>query len=178
QRILEDHRDPIAAQALELALGEPDDLPPLEADAAAGDAPGRALEQAHRGEARHALARAGLADEPDDLPPVDGKAHAVDGAHRAVATAELDAQVFDLEQRRHAHSRAFGSSASRRPSPKKFKLSSVRPRKRLGQKSSHQYECTGFTTAMPSETSCPHESATPRPRNERNDSRMITDGTM
>jgi hypothetical protein len=34
----------------------------------------------------------------------------------------------------------FGSTASRRPSPRKFRLKRVAARKRLGQKRSHQYE--------------------------------------
>ena len=117
-RILEDHRDLLAPNAAPRALGEADQLPPLELDASGGD-PGRPREDPHRRQRRDALPAARLADEPERLARADVERDAVHRVDEAAARPEADAQVVDREQRRLAHvrPRSFGSIASRMASP-------------------------------------------------------------
>src|SRR6188768_2881240 len=103
--------------------------------------------QAEDRETGHALAAAGFTDQTHDLTGANVEAHAVDRAHRAIARAEGDRQIANTKQLFHrvcAHGLPLGSSASRRPSPRKFKLTSVVPRNALGQSKIHQYERIGL----------------------------------
>ena len=139
-RLLEHHRDGVAADAAHLGFGKPDQLAAVEPDAAF-DPPGRVRHQTHDGERRHALAAAGFADHAEDFAARERPAHVVDRAHDAVGRVERGAQVLDRKHRlraeaigstgdaaRHrAHSRFAkrGSSMSRRPSPIRLMASTV-----------------------------------------------------
>src|SRR4051794_6045968 len=70
----------------------------------------RRAEQTGDGAQRRRLARAVAADERDDLTGFDAEADALDGLDGAVG----DAEVFDLEQRRHASSPSPSSTAAPR----------------------------------------------------------------
>src|SRR5439155_19973845 len=96
--------------------------------------------QAHDREEAHALAGAGLPHHPEGLAGRHGERGPVYGLHHAILGRELDLQVLDLELRfshagpplpsrsgpedraHHSLPTSFwcGSSASRRPSPRKF----------------------------------------------------------
>ena len=71
-RILEDHRDALAAQLAQLRLGQADELAALEADGAARDAAGL-VDEAEHGEPADGLAGAGFADQPQHLAAIDGE---------------------------------------------------------------------------------------------------------
>src|SRR3989441_2005475 len=103
-----------------------------------------------------------------------------------ISSAEIAARVVRLRDwlapgglRLYATSRlSCGSSASRRPSPRKLKHRSVIESANPGKITSHG---NSASSRAPSETSVPHDAAggwTPRPRNERNASCRITAGTV
>ena len=148
-RLLEHHRDGVAADAAHLGFGKPDQLAAVQPDAAF-DPPGRVRHQAHDGERRHALAAAGFADHAEDFAARERPAHIVDRAHDAVGRVECGAQVLDREhlcgrsrrtdRRRgdgivpHSRFAKRGSSMSRRPSPIRLMASTVTARTRPGVK--------------------------------------------
>ena len=94
---------------------------------------------------RHALAAARLPDDRQRFAGIDLERHAVDGAHDGRVGVEVGLQVVESEQRSggQRHSRACppvtrrGSSASRRPSPRKLKAMTVRKMAVPGTNSSH-----------------------------------------
>ena len=104
QRILEDHRHLLAAQLADAIVGRGDQLLAVEPDLA-GDVRGLAVEQAHDGHARHALAGTRLAHDRQGLAPEDVVGELVDGLELAVLGRELDLEVADLQERlrRGAH---------------------------------------------------------------------------
>src|SRR6478609_7877476 len=184
QRILKNHADLIPSHITQSGGGRAHELTVAQANTTR-HAPSGLLVQAEDRETGDALAAAGFTDQADHFTGANVEAHVIDGAHRAFARHEGDGQIANAQELRRAvrfrllsHVLPLGSSASRRPSPRKFKLISVTPRNRLGQSKIHQYERMGLITAIPSETSCPQDKATPNPRNDKNDSKMITDGTI
>ena len=98
-RVLEDHRDVVAADLAQ----------PARAGIVSRSSPLKSASpvvivfcvgvQAHDRQAGHALARAGLADDAERLALLDREADAVDGLDDAVVGAEVRPQVLDLEQR-------------------------------------------------------------------------------
>src|SRR5207248_184199 len=64
-RLLEDHRDRVAADVLHLALAQLEEVLAAELDAAAGDAPLRERHEAEDRERGHALSAAALADDAE-----------------------------------------------------------------------------------------------------------------
>ena len=100
ERVLEDHRDLLAAHLAQLGVVHRQQVAPLEQHLAAERRVAGAGEPEH-GEVRDALARARLADDAERLARVDRVGHAVDGAHDAVVGRELHGEVLDLQQRRH-----------------------------------------------------------------------------
>ena len=103
QRILEDHRDVVAADPAELLAGERQQVGALEQDLAR-HAAGAAVGQPHRRQRGDGLARAGLADDPQRRGGGNRVGDSVDGMDDAVVGVELDPQVLDVEQwRRIAH---------------------------------------------------------------------------
>ena len=98
ERVLEDHRDLLAADPAQLLLAHAQEIAAVEQHLAA-ERRVRAAGQAEHGEVRDALAGAGLADDAERAPGVDGEGDAVDGAHHAVVRLEPDLEVADVEQR-------------------------------------------------------------------------------
>ena len=98
RRLLEDHRDPVAADLAHLLVRDLEQVPAVEQDLAGLDPPGVG-HQAHDRQAGDALAAARFADQPHDLAAIDVEVDAVDGADDAVARVERGAQARDLEQR-------------------------------------------------------------------------------
>ena len=133
-RLLEDHRDVVAADGAHLAFGELQQIPALEADRARdlarrlGDQP----HQRHRGDR---LAAAGFADDGERLALVDMEGDAVDRAVDALGRAEMGLQILDFEQVPSDQSLLAmrGSSASRRPSPSRLTASTVTDRNAAGK---------------------------------------------
>ena len=130
-RLLEHHRDVFCADAIHLARIERSKIATLIEDLPGDDLSGRhrdQLEDRHRG---HGLAAAGFADHADGLAAPDRQIDAVDGSHHAIVGREMRLEAANLEQRRHFtvflhYITLRGSSASRRPSPMKLMVSTVR----------------------------------------------------
>src|SRR5690606_1728518 len=100
--------------------------------------PSGLLDQAQHRVAGHRLAAAGFAHDSERLPPIELEAHSVDGAYDAAAHVEGRAEIADFEECHRRQSLAlFGSSASRRPSPRKFRENRVSAKKNAGKISSH-----------------------------------------
>src|SRR5260221_1695808 len=141
-RLLEDHRDAVAADLAHLLLVEPDEIAPGEADMPGGDPPARRRHQPHDGEGGDALAAAGFADDRQRLVALHGEA---DVAHRRVpeaAGAKRRHEILDGEDRGedrgfcwHLYSppRSLGSMASRSPSPSMFSEKTTSRMARLGK---------------------------------------------
>ncbi len=97
-RLLEDHRDVMAADLAHLLVVELQEIAAVEHDRAGGDL-GRLGEQPHDRQRGDGFARAGFADDRDHLAGMDSVADVLDSAHEPVRRAELDAQVLDLKNR-------------------------------------------------------------------------------
>src|SRR5439155_1278517 len=81
----EDHRHPAAADLLHLGLALSHQIVAVEEHLAADDARGRPRDEAHDAQARHALARAGLADEAERLALPEREGHAIHRLDRSPA---------------------------------------------------------------------------------------------
>src|SRR5204863_5812259 len=81
--------------------------------------------QAQDRQCGHTLAAARLADDAERLTRMKVEAHTVDGLDHAVVGKELGFEVLDLQDR-GCHRFCLGSSASRRPSPRKLNAISVK----------------------------------------------------
>src|SRR5262249_4226394 len=110
-RILIDHRDAPSANRAKAGVVQGGQLPPLEADAAAGDPTG-AAEIAHDRERDRRLAAARLADEPERVARAQREADAGDDDRLAGARGVPDAEVANVEQRPVSHA---GPALSARP---------------------------------------------------------------
>jgi len=99
RRLLEDHRQMIAADVAHARLGERMEGRATQVHGAGGDAPSGG-EQTHAGQGGHRLAAAGLAHQGQGLAGGQREADAVDGAHGAGRGTQLDLQVGHGEQRR------------------------------------------------------------------------------
>ena len=101
--LLEDHGDLAAADLEHLALGEFEQVAPLEHDAARVESPRWARDELHRAHGGHAFAAARLANDGERLARVDAHAHARHGLDaRARTVVEADREVL------HAHQRLDG----------------------------------------------------------------------
>jgi hypothetical protein len=96
-RLLEDHRDPVAADRAHLVEADREQVLARVLDRAAGDPARRARDEPHDRERGHRLAAAGLADDAERAARGDLERHAVDGADHAAIGGELRHQVADLE---------------------------------------------------------------------------------
>src|SRR5688500_16679373 len=76
--LLEDYRDLVAANAAHLLVGHPQQVVAVEADLAANDPAGWAVDQPHQGEGTDALAAARFTDDADDFARIQRVADAVD----------------------------------------------------------------------------------------------------
>src|SRR4029077_3604157 len=124
-RILEDHRDVLAADVAHLSFGRLGEVAALEEDLAAEN-PSRPLE-AHDAERRHRLAAARLAHNAERLPRAELERNAVDGFDVSLLGPENRAEVPHLEKR-FGHDQwvfSLGSKASRTALPKRFEARTV-----------------------------------------------------
>src|SRR5439155_18134740 len=96
-RVLEDHRELVATELLDLVRRHGDQLLSVEPDLA-GDFGCLPVDQAHDRLRGDALARAGLAHDCERLPLLQRERDAVDGAYEAVLRGERDRQVGDGEE--------------------------------------------------------------------------------
>ena len=117
-RLLEDHRDPVAAQLAHRRRRQLEQIGALEPDLAAGDAARRPRHESHDRQCGDALAAAGLADDAERAARLQREAHAVDGAELAAFDVETGAEITDLEQRAHrpraARKRSISASIAAR----------------------------------------------------------------
>ena len=116
-RLLEDHRDAVAADLAQRLFGRAEQILAVEADAAARVPRGRVRQQLEHRERRHRLARAALADQRERLAALDRERDAAHRLDHAPADVERDGEIVDLEQRAHAALRALRRSlrAAARP---------------------------------------------------------------
>jgi hypothetical protein len=97
-RLLEDHRDLLAAQLAHLAFAEAEEVAALEQDLPVRHPAGGLGQQAHDAQRRHRLAAARLAHQGDDLAGADIIGDAFDGPDDAARGDEMDMQVANREQ--------------------------------------------------------------------------------
>src|SRR3982074_1439256 len=129
-RILKDHGYVIAAIVPHLVGVHLDDVPALEKDLAADDAP-RFRNQAKDRQCGNRLAATRLANHRHRLAGVDVEAHSIDRAYDSARSKELGLEVLDPQdglRQRTGYRRMRGSSASRSPSPMKLNASMVSDR--------------------------------------------------
>ena len=129
-RLLEDHRDAVAAPAAELGFGEAEELVPLEPDRAGRP---RVLgQETHQRQRHHRLAAARFADDAEDAATLEGEADAAQHGEHAVGARELDAEIGDREQGHRRRRLRRGSRRSRSPSPKRLRPSTASTMARPG----------------------------------------------
>ena len=97
-RLLEDHRDAVAADVAHLRRRQVEQVPAVEHDLPGGDAAGR-RHQAHHGQRQHRLAAAGLADDAEGAAAIDRDVHAIHRGDVAAGGAEHGAETGDGQQR-------------------------------------------------------------------------------
>ena len=107
-RVLEDHPDRAAADLPHARLARAEHLLALE-EHRAPDGRLPRIDEAHHGEERDALPRAGLADDAERLPLVQLEADAGDRLDDAVVRPERGAEVLDFESGSHQLGRIRGS---------------------------------------------------------------------
>ena len=100
QRVLEDHRDLVAADLAQFVLGQADELALTQLDRAADDlAAGR--QQVHDRQPGHGLAAAGLAHQAERLAGVQVQVDVPDGLDGGLADVDVGGQVGDVEDTSH-----------------------------------------------------------------------------
>ena len=97
-RLLEDHRDVVAAHVPHLSFGQAGEIAPAEFDGAAGDLSGRG-DETHDRHRRHAFPATRLPHERHGLPSPDVEGDVVDGVNDAVRGEEGGAEVLYLQYR-------------------------------------------------------------------------------
>ena len=133
-RLLEDHRHAVASQGAQALGRSGEQILTFQPDRSRHGLQ-HFRQQSHHRECRNRLSRAGLADHADDLPPADAERDVLDRMRPVAAARQRDGEARDLQHRIRfdAHRPAiFGSSVSRRPSPRMFTASTVSPRKMPG----------------------------------------------
>ena len=105
-RVLEDHRDGVAADGGEGLVGGAGEVLAAEADLARGDLAGRARGEAEDGLGGDALAAAALADDGEDLAGGERERDVAHGADVADGGVEDDGEVADLEEGLAGHAGA------------------------------------------------------------------------
>ena len=98
-RVLEDHRDLLAAHSRSVSSASCTSDSPFQRTSPPVILPGQ-LDQPEQRLGGDALAGAALADEAERLAAVEWKRHAAHGLHDTAPREEIDVQVLDLEQRR------------------------------------------------------------------------------
>ncbi len=112
-RLLEDHRDVVAAHLAQRGFRGADQLLALESDRAARMARHRVGQQLQHRERGHRLAGAGLADQRHRLALADLERDVLDRLDRAAGRIEGDREVVDTEQLFFGHAIIPGSCADR-----------------------------------------------------------------
>src|SRR5690606_37515611 len=136
--ILHDHGDAGAANGTHLSFGLLENVDAVEPQPVGGDQ-ARLADELEDGAAGHRLARAAFAHNAEALAPQrEGNAlHHLDAARMA---GDADPVIFDLEQgSRHDLPSLLGSSASRRPSPRKQKPSETMMMAKPGMVATHHW---------------------------------------
>ena len=110
-RLLEDHRDAVAADVAHLRERQIEQVPAVEHDLAGGDAAGR-RHQAHHGERQHRLAAAAFADDAERAAAIDRDVDAIHRGDVAAGRAEHGAETGDRQQRGHAVRNVSGEICS------------------------------------------------------------------
>ncbi len=144
-RVLQDHRDPLAADMLHLIFGFLHEILALEQHPAADDARGR-RQDAHDGEGERAFPGAAFPDNAQGLPGIEAQRHLVDSADdpRALRRDVVRRKVVELEQRRsgrsrgHQSCRSCGSNLTLNQSPNRFADSTISTMQPPGNTVSHQ----------------------------------------
>src|SRR5258708_6965806 len=201
-RLLEDHRNVVAADGAHLALGESQEILCLEADRASDLARGLG-DEPHERHGGDRLAAAGFTDDGQRLAFVDVEGDAVDGAVDTFGGTEMGLQILDFEQCHRirtsflelVHSREInifdgepdrirlkmlyrplamrGSIASRRPSPSRLTASTVADRNAAEKNTMWGFTCH---SALPSAMMLPQDGmvgGVPAPMKERMDSTIM-----
>ena len=98
-RLLENHRDPVAADSLHLGLREFQQILAFEQDFPGRDPPGGLRDEAHQGQGGDRFARARFADDRQRFAGFEIERHPIDrGEHTAIGP-EGGGQALDGEQR-------------------------------------------------------------------------------
>src|SRR5262245_41324946 len=97
-RLLEDHRDLLAADLPHLRRRQVQEVPAVVEDLTLDDAAGRLGDQPHDAERRHALAAARLAHHAERLAGLDVEVDAVDRANHALVGEEVGLEPSDVQQ--------------------------------------------------------------------------------
>ena len=130
-RVLENHRDLLAAQVAQFVIGHAQNVGTLERHGAAVDDSVGGQEPQQRVDKRR-LAAAGFADDADNLVLGHRQVDVAQGPHGAAQGPVADRQVADLEDvvvaatAAHRSFNIMGSKTSRNASPRKVKPSVVR----------------------------------------------------
>ena len=98
-RLLEDHRQPGAAQIGHLGFGEAEQIAPLEDDAVGAEFGRRRFQQAHEGERGQRLAAAAFADQAEGFAVAQLEGDAVDRLCAAAGDAEGDPELLRAQDR-------------------------------------------------------------------------------
>ena len=96
-RLLEDHRQPVAAQRPHRVPVQPEQVRAIEDDPAAGDAGRRRRQEPHDRKRGDTLAATGLADDAEGAAGVQPEIDTVHHRQRPIGTREVNAQVGHLE---------------------------------------------------------------------------------
>ena len=113
-RLLEDHRDPLAAQRPHGAGGQREHILSVEHHLPGGGAARRG-HQAHDGQRQHGLAAAALPHDAERRPAVDAEAHAVHGGEGRARAGKLGAQAPRSAAGRSGPDDPARSATARRP---------------------------------------------------------------
>ncbi len=140
-RVLEDHRDGLAADMRQLPLAQSEQRLAVELEPRRGDPCRPRRQQAEQRQGRHALARSALADEAQRLAGIEREGHLARRPQRVGFLPERHAEVFDAQHCLVGHSvaprRRRGSSVSRSPSPRMLMVSTSTDRKMPGNRIIH-----------------------------------------
>src|SRR5262245_56471545 len=185
-RLLEDHRDVVAAHCAHLCFVELEQVPAIELDRATDDPAGRIGDEPHHGERRHALAAAGFADDrqrltraqrerevvdrPDDSEPGEEvrpqPRHVENGPSRALLGTRRSPGCRFVDARPIHQLRCLGSRMSRSASPRRFVPNTARLMAIPGKTTSHgavrTYSAADCDNMRPQDG---NGSGTPSPRN-------------
>ena len=100
QRVLEDHRDLVAADPAQILVLQADKLTAVELDRAADDGSAR-RQQSHDRQPRHGLAAARFPDDAEGLPGVDMQVDVADGLYDRAGELDMRRQVLDVKDWGH-----------------------------------------------------------------------------